>query len=71
MQKRKTYAITVLKVEDAPGHLGNRGNAFIEYFILALIVLGATIWFFNGGSFQGVRENVDTSFTTLINKVAQ
>jgi len=51
--------------------MGNRGNAFIEYFVLALLVFGAALWFFDGGNFRGVRQNVESTFTNLITRVAQ
>ena len=71
MPKRKTYAINILKIEFRPVPVGERGNTFIEYFVLALIVLGAAIWFFDGGNFQGVRQSTETTFTNLIDKVAK
>ena len=48
-----------------------RGNAFIEYFVLALIVLGATLWFFDGGNFRGVRQSVEDAATHMIDEVAK
>ena len=51
--------------------MGEQGNAFIEYFVLALIVLGAALWFFDDGNFQGVKGNVETTFTGLIDQVAK
>ena len=48
-----------------------RGNAFIEYFVLALIVLGATLWFFDGGNFRGVRQSVEDAATRMIDEVAK
>ena len=71
MHKRNTYEINLINIKYLVDSLGERGNAFVEYFVLALIVLGATIWFFDGGNFQGVRQNVETTFTNLITKVAQ
>ena len=66
----KTYAINYLNMRKE-SRLGERGNAFIEYFILALITLGAAIWFLDGGNFQGVRAEVETTFTGLIDQVAR
>ena len=49
----------------------NKGNAFIEYFVLATIVALATIWFFDSGNFQGVRQTTENSFTAMISRVAR
>ena len=49
--------------------LGHRGNAFIEYFILALVVLLATLVFYSGGSFNGVRSKVEDAFNGAMNEV--
>ena len=67
----KTYEINWLNIKCRAVPLGERGNAFIEYFVLAMIVLAAAIWFFDGGQFQGVRGNVETTFTGLIDQVAK
>jgi len=67
----KTYAINFLNLVYWTIPFGHRGNVFIEYIVLAMLVLAAAIWFYNGGDFQGVRQNVDATFTNLINQVAQ
>ena len=48
-----------------------QGSAFIEYFVLALIVFAATMWFFSGGSFQGTRQNVEDAATNMIEEIAK
>ena len=47
----------------------SRGNAFIEYLMLVLLIAFGVMWFFDGGNFQGVRANVDTSFNNMINEI--
>ena len=49
--------------------LDRRGNAFIEYFILALVVLLATLAFYSGGTFNGVRVKVEDAFNGAMNEV--
>ena len=46
-----------------------RGNAFIEYFVLAMVVLLATLAFYSGGSFNGVRSKVEDAFNGAMNEV--
>ena len=43
--------------------LGNRGNAFIEDFVLAMVVLLATVAFYGGGNFNGVRGKIENAFS--------
>ena len=50
--------------------MGQRGQAFVEYFVLALIVMLASLAFFRSqAKFQnsgvGVRAKVETAFTSL------
>lgn len=47
----------------------NRGNAFMEYLMIAILVAVGAVWFFDGGNWRGARANVDTSFTNLINEI--
>ncbi len=51
------------------GALSEAGNAYMEYFVLALVVLLATITFFNGG-FRGTQNNLDDVFNDLARQVA-
>ncbi len=44
--------------------------AFIEYFVVALIVALAAIAFFDGGEFRGAKGQVEEAIGTLINRVA-
>ena len=48
-----------------------RGNAFIEYFVLALIVLAATVWFFDGGNYRGVQQSANDAATNMITEIAK
>ena len=46
-----------------------RGNAYIEYLLLTLLIAFGAMWLFDGGNFQGVRGNVDTSFNNMIDEI--
>ena len=43
----------------------------IEYFVLALIVLIATVWFFDSGNYQGVQQSVNDAATNMITEIAK
>ena len=45
------------------------GNAFIEYFVLALVILVATIAFFDQGNFRGAKQSVESAFDNLVEEV--
>ncbi len=45
------------------------GNAYLEYFVLASVVLLATIVFLNGG-FRGTQNTLDDVFNNLASQVA-
>ncbi len=48
------------------------GNAYIEYFVLALIVILATVAFYGNGRFGGgidLRGRVEAAFDSLVTKV--
>ena len=45
------------------------GNAFIEYFVLALVILVATIAFFDQGNFRGAKQSVESAFDNLVSQV--
>ena len=47
-----------------------RGNAFIEYFVIALAVLLGAIAFYDSGNFQGAKGQVEDAFDTLVERVA-
>lgn len=47
-----------------------RGNAYIEYFMAATVVMLATIAFFNNGQFQGARASVEQATTAAMNRIA-
>ena len=50
--------------------MGNaRGVVFLEYVILALVVLLATVAFFSGGGFATMQANVESVFEDSVNKV--
>lgn len=50
--------------------MNERGNVFIEYFVLALTLLLAVIAFYSGGTFMGTRAEVENTFFTLCREVA-
>ena len=52
------------------GLAGQEGNAFIEYFVLAFIVMVATIAFYDHGNFGGSHGAIDNMFNQLVNKIA-
>ena len=39
-----------------------RGNVYVEYFVLALLTLLATIAFYNNGNFLGARASLEQGF---------
>ena len=41
------------------------GNVYIEYLVIALFVLGATLTFFGGGDFGGSRAKVNEAFNNV------
>lgn len=53
--KLKRYIINIMNI------YRNRGNAYIEYFILAVMVGLATLAFFNGG-LKTARTNIEAGF---------
>ena len=52
-------------------NMDKRGNTFIEYLVIAGIVLLATAWFFDGGNFQGARQNAESAFRNLAVQIAR
>ncbi|MBI3322006.1 MAG: hypothetical protein HYZ91_07060 [Candidatus Omnitrophica bacterium] len=51
---------------------GQAGNAYIEYFVIALIVMLATVAFYSNGRFGGgldIRGRVEGAFDNLVTKV--
>ena len=50
---------------------GERGNAYVEYFLLALIALVAAIAFYDHGNFQGKRTQLESTFDSLANRMAK
>jgi len=46
-----------------------RGTAMIEYFVVGLVVLLATLAFFDQGNFLGARQSVEQSFDTVVNQM--
>lgn len=51
--------------------MSERGNTFVEYFVLATIAALATIWFYDEGNFRGVRRNVEQAFQQVSRQVAR
>ena len=49
--------------------MNKRGNAYIEYFVLALIVALATIAFYQGNNFSRARASVEGAFNTSVNRI--
>ena len=47
-----------------------RGYAFLEYFILALIIMLATVMFFSNGDFGGSRGSIEAAFQNAVQRVA-
>jgi Flp pilus assembly pilin Flp len=48
--------------------MNRHGNAYIEYFVLALIVALATIAFWRGG-FVRARGSVESAFDASVNRI--
>jgi hypothetical protein len=56
--------------EVAKWRSGQRGNAYIEYFVLALIVALATIAFWRGSNgFGRARASVESAFDASVNRI--
>ena len=49
--------------------MNRRGNAYIEYFVLAVIAALATLAFFNNGGFTTARTNVQNAFNTSVETI--
>jgi Flp pilus assembly pilin Flp len=49
--------------------LNESGNAYIEYFILALVVALATLVFFQNGGFGQMRTNIETAFSDSVTEM--
>lgn len=49
--------------------MNNSGNAYIEYLVLATIVLLATVAFYDGGNFQGTRGQAEQAFDHLVTEM--
>ena len=49
--------------------MNNHGNAYLEYFVLAAIVLLATLAFFNGGGFSQARASIESPFESSVNRI--
>jgi hypothetical protein len=45
------------------------GNAYIEYLMLVLLIAFGLMWFYDGGNFQGTRDQVNTSFNSMIDEI--
>ena len=59
--------------QERTGTLGRAGSVYIEYFVLALVVLVATIAFYQAhlkNEDAGARGQVNQVFDTLITKMA-
>ena len=64
VNKLKTYQKRMRKESD-------RGNAFIEYLMLTILIMIGVLWFYDKGNYQGVRDNVNLSFTNMINQITK
>ena len=53
------------------GHriLGESGNAFVEYFVVAAAMLAAVLAFYNAGSFGGVKQAVQGQFDSMVGQL--
>lgn len=49
--------------------MNRHGNAYIEYFVLALMVALATLAFFSNGGFATARANVQNAFNASVTTV--
>jgi Flp pilus assembly pilin Flp len=49
--------------------LNRNGNAYIEYFVLALIAALATLAFFNKGGFAGAQGKIKGAFDEAVTTV--
>jgi len=47
-----------------------KGQAFLEYFVLTLIVLVAAAAFYRNGSFQGTTASIDAAFQAKCAQIA-
>jgi len=47
----------------------NTGNVYVEYFIAAAAMAAAAIWFFQSGSYQGVRNTINGRFTFQMERI--
>jgi Flp pilus assembly protein TadG len=54
---------------ETQNRLNRHGNAFIEYFLLAIVVLLATFVFFDNGNYRGARGNIQAAFDRMVDAV--
>ncbi len=51
--------------------MNRRGNFFIEYLILSLIVILATIWLYDNGDFHGVKQTTSDAIDGLAGEITK
>lgn len=49
---------------------GNRGSAYVEYFIAAAAFAAASIWFYNGGNYHGTAASLQGTFNSQMSQMA-